>query len=424
MSATTAVVTARNSGRVLVVDDSAVIRQAISKMLKVDFDVAVAGDGEAGWEVLTQAPDVGVLITDIEMPRLDGYAFICRVRASDEPRIRDLPIIVITGADDDETKARAFACGATDFITKPLNLSQLQACTQAYMRFEQPVPEDVAAHDGFLGRRAFYDHGDTLWRGASREHPLTLLLATLDRVRILYREYGDERMEGVVRHVGAVLRDEAGAEVAALARLGGTEFGILASGVSKGRALALGQKLVGAFANRPAPDGKTLSISMGVASSEEGANTFEGLRQIAEERLKRAVALGGNRASGSALSDTLGGAEELVLDGVALAEEAEPEADAVAEVLFEPEFLPEPAPPSTFAAAERGRGARTALMGLDRALWYVADGRGGEIEPFLDLLAADLAVLLEFLNTRRHLGLEAAIAVLRKAAGAGGSPAA
>uniref|UniRef100_UPI002615A8AF response regulator n=1 Tax=Acidiferrobacter sp. TaxID=1872107 RepID=UPI002615A8AF len=122
MSATTAVVTARNGGRVLVVDDSAVIRQAISKMLKVDFDVAVAADGEAGWETLLQAPDVGVLITDIEMPRLDGYAFICRVRASDDPHIRDLPIIVITGADDDETKTRAFACGATDFITKPLNL--------------------------------------------------------------------------------------------------------------------------------------------------------------------------------------------------------------------------------------------------------------------------------------------------------------
>ncbi|MHB1513818.1 MAG: response regulator [Acidiferrobacter sp.] len=419
MSATTAVVTARNSGRVLVVDDSAVIRQAISKMLKVDFDVAVAGDGEAGWEALTQAPDVGVLITDIEMPRLDGYAFICRVRASDDPHIRDLPIIVITGADDEETKTRAFACGATDFITKPLNLSQLQACTQAYMRFEPPVPEDVAAHEGLLGRRAFYDQGEVLWREASAQRPLTLLLATLDRVRILYREYGDERMEDVVRHVGSVLRDEAGAEVAAVARLGGTEFGILANDVSKGHALALGQRLAGAFAQRPAADGKTLTISVGVASSEEGANGFEGLRQIAEERLKRAVALGGNRASGSALSDTLGGAEELVLDGVTLAEEAEPEVDAGAEVLFEPEFLPEPASSSTFAAPESGASPHQALMGLDRALWYVADGRGGELDPFLELLASDLAVLLEFLNTRRHLGLETAIAALRKAAGDG-----
>ncbi len=416
MSATTAVVTARNAGRVLVVDDSAVIRQAISKMLKVDFDVAVAADGEAGWEALVQAPDVGVLITDIEMPRLDGYAFICRVRASDEARIRELPIIVITGADDDETKTRAFACGATDFITKPLNLAQLQACTQAYMRFEQPVPEEASPYEGLLGRDAFHERGEALLREASAQRPVTLLLAALDRVRILYREYGDEKMETVVGHVATVLRDEAGADVTAMARLGGTEFGILVGGVAKGRGLALAQRLVGAFAHHPLHDGKTLSISVGVASSEEGAVGCAALRQMAEERLKRAVALGGNRASGSALSDTLGGAEELVLDGIAApAPPAGVEGDTGPEVLFEPEFMPEPVVAPAFSVP--GPATRpAAMMGLDRAVCYLSDGRGAELEPFLDLLASDVAVLLEFLNMRRRLGLDSAIAALRESA--------
>ena len=416
MSATTAVVTARNGGRVLVVDDSAVIRQAISKMLKVDFDVAVAGDGEAGWEALVQAPDIGVLITDIEMPRLDGYAFICRVRASDEARIRDLPIIVITGADDDETKTRAFACGATDFITKPLNLAQLQACTQAYMRFEQPVPEEASAYDGLLGRKAFYERGEALWHEASAQRPLTVLRAGLDQVRILYREYGDEQMETVVRHVAKVLRDEAGAEATAIARLGGAEFGILVSGMSKAPGLALAQRLVGAFARRPAHDGKVLSISVGVASSEEGATSCEALRHLAEDRLKRAVALGGNRANGSALSDTLGGPEELVLDGIAPPEPpADTEGDTGADMLFEPEFLPEAVSATTFAAPEPAAAPGRALMGLDRALCYLDNGREAELEPFLDLLTSDVTVLLEFLNTRRSLGLDAAVTRLRSA---------
>ncbi|WP_297444430.1 response regulator [Acidiferrobacter sp.] len=417
MSATTAVVTARNGGRVLVVDDSAVIRQAISKMLKVDFDVAVAGDGEAGWEALVKAPDIGVLITDIEMPRLDGYAFICRVRASDESRIRELPIIVITGADDEETKTRAFACGATDFITKPLNLAQLQACTQAYMRFEQPVPEETSPYEGLLGRAAFYERGEALMREASGQRPVTLLLAALDRVRILYREYGDEQMETVVGHVATVLRDEAGRDVTAMARLGGAEFGILTAGISKGQGLAQAQRLVAAFAHHPTHDGKTLSISVGVASSEEGAGGCASLHRMAEERLKRAVALGGNRASDLALSDTLGGAEELVLDGIAVPESsAEPEGDAGPEVLFEPEFMPEPAVPPAFSAPEpAGRPVR-AMMGLDRALCYLNSGQRAELEPFLDLLTSDIAVLLEFLNARRHLGLEAAIATLHESA--------
>lgn len=414
MSATTAVLTARSAGRVLVVDDSAVIRQAISKMLKVDFEVAVAADGEAGWDVLSQTPDVAVLITDIEMPKLDGYAFICRVRASDDPHIRDLPVIVITGADDEETKARAFACGATDFITKPLNLAQLQACTQAYMHFERSVPEEAAVHEGFLGKREFYDQGAALWAGAQPEKPLTLLLATLDKVRALYREHGDEQMEMFVQHSASVLYAEAGKEAQSVARLGGAEFGVLLSGLHKTQALALGQRVVQALAAQPARDGKVLSMSVGIACSDEGVADFMALRQMAEDRLKRAVALGGNRVSAAALSDTLGGAEELVLlDDVVVSSMADTEAEPLAEPFLEPEFIAPSLSSSNFAAYESPASPRLTLMSLDRAVSCITTGREGELEPYLDLLSADLIVLLEFLERRRRLGLSPAISALR-----------
>lgn len=410
MSATTAVMTARSAGRVLVVDDSAVIRQAISKMLKVDFDVAVANDGEAGWEALAQAPDIGVLITDIEMPRLDGYAFICRVRASDDPRIRDLPIIVITGADDDETKTRAFACGATDFITKPLNLGQLQACTQAYMRFEQPLSEGESLEDGLLGRRAFCEQGETLWRGAGAQAPLTLLALAIDNVRVLYREYGDEKMEVFVKHTIAVIRSEVPNPGACLARLGGAEFGILVTGMRKAQGLALGQHLVTALAARPVLGGKALTLSIGVASSEDGVEDFTALRQMAEERLKRAVAMGGNRASASALSDTLGGAEELVLDGVPTALDQ----DGGGEPLLEPEFVAESAPALDFLAEDVRTAGGPSLIGLDRVLWSLDRDQTRALIPHLDRITADVLVLLEFLDRERELGLGGAIDTLRR----------
>ena len=414
MSATTAVLTARSAGRVLVVDDSAVIRQAISKMLKVDFDVVVANDGEAGWDALTTGSDIGVLITDIEMPRLDGYAFICRVRASDEPHIRDLPIIVITGADDEETKTRAFACGATDFITKPLNLAQLQACTQAYMRFEQPLPEGEDLTHGLLGRRAFYEQGEALWSQIGPKGPLALLAIALDKVRILYREYGDEKMEILVKHAVGVMGAEIPPQGACFARLGGTEFGVLVSGMRKAQALALGQQLVGALASHPILDRTVLSVSIGVASSEEGPRSFAAFRQMAEDRLKRAVALGGNQVSTSALSDTLGGAEEMVLDGGAPSLESDTGGEAVSESLLEPEFVSEPASPHDFAANEPARARARGLISLDRALWCLAEGKDREVEPYLDPLTSDVIVLLEFLGARRHLGLQAAIESLRR----------
>lgn len=116
--------------RVLVVDDSAVIRKAISRVLDSDYDLLEANDGEAGWEALKQNNNLGVVISDVQMPKLDGYGMICRIRADSDPKVRDLPVIVITSAEDDVTRERAYACGANDFILKPIDSDQLLNCVR------------------------------------------------------------------------------------------------------------------------------------------------------------------------------------------------------------------------------------------------------------------------------------------------------
>jgi len=116
--------------RVLVVDDSAVIRKAISRVLDTDYELLEANDGEAGWETLKQHNNLGVVISDVQMPRLDGYGMICRIRADSDPKVRDLPVIVITSAEDDVTRERAYACGANDFILKPIDSDQLLSCVR------------------------------------------------------------------------------------------------------------------------------------------------------------------------------------------------------------------------------------------------------------------------------------------------------
>lgn len=116
--------------QVLVVDDSRVIRKAIDRVLGKEYDLVEAEDGEAGWEALESDPRTRVVISDIQMPRLDGYGMICRIRAAEDQRLRDLPIIVITSAEDDTTKERAYACGANDFILKPIDSNQLLGCVQ------------------------------------------------------------------------------------------------------------------------------------------------------------------------------------------------------------------------------------------------------------------------------------------------------
>ena len=108
---------------VLAVDDSRTMRDMISLALKDDdFDVHLAEDGEHGLDVLGGiAPDV--IITDINMPKLDGFGFIDAVR--EREATRHTPILVLTTESSPDLKARARDSGATGWIVKPFAQDKL-----------------------------------------------------------------------------------------------------------------------------------------------------------------------------------------------------------------------------------------------------------------------------------------------------------
>src|SRR4030065_1912592 len=108
----------RTRPRVLVADDSRVIRMAINKILGADYDLVEVEDGESAWDRVRADSDIQALVTDIAMPNVDGYEIICRIRGAEETRLRELPVIAITGAEEEQTKQRALACGATAVIIK------------------------------------------------------------------------------------------------------------------------------------------------------------------------------------------------------------------------------------------------------------------------------------------------------------------
>lgn len=124
---------AGNKPWILIVDDSRVVRKTIINALGPSFHILEAGDGVAGFRMLRQNSRIEVVISDIQMPEMDGYGLICKVRAVEDPGMREIPIIVITSAEDDITRERAYACGANDFILKPFNTDQLLNCVRAQM---------------------------------------------------------------------------------------------------------------------------------------------------------------------------------------------------------------------------------------------------------------------------------------------------
>jgi two-component system chemotaxis response regulator CheY len=104
---------------VLTVDDSRTMRDMLKLSLtEAGFRVLQAEDGLHGLEVLEgETPDV--IITDINMPRMDGFGFIEAVRL--DANRRAIPILVLTTESDAEKKNRARQAGATGWIVKPFN---------------------------------------------------------------------------------------------------------------------------------------------------------------------------------------------------------------------------------------------------------------------------------------------------------------
>jgi len=107
------------TARILFVDDDPILREfAQVNLASPKATVDVAANGAEALERLAVC-DYDIVLLDLEMPVLSGFATLERLRA--DPRTRDLPVIVQTGREDVEAIDQAFRAGATSFVTKPLN---------------------------------------------------------------------------------------------------------------------------------------------------------------------------------------------------------------------------------------------------------------------------------------------------------------
>ncbi|NBB93986.1 MAG: response regulator [Gammaproteobacteria bacterium] len=123
--------------RVLFVDDSRLMRYAGSKFLHGHCEVVLAEDGREAWRILTHDDQIDLVFTDLMMPIMDGHELIRRIRQSAEQRIRQLPILVVTGDDESSARELAISEGASDFIAKPFSPDDLR---HALVAGNRPAP--------------------------------------------------------------------------------------------------------------------------------------------------------------------------------------------------------------------------------------------------------------------------------------------
>ena len=125
--------------RILVVDDEPQLTRVLrTGLTSRGFDVRVAADGLAGFEIFSDwHPDL--IITDLAMPNMDGLELCRRVRA-----ISQVPIIILSAKGEERTKVEALDIGADDFVTKPFGIDELLARVRASLRRAHAGPTNGA----------------------------------------------------------------------------------------------------------------------------------------------------------------------------------------------------------------------------------------------------------------------------------------
>lgn len=113
------------TGKLLLVDDEPGLREAVQAYLEdSDFDVQVASNAVEGWELLQQqTPDL--VISDVMMPKVDGYAFLKQMR--EDPRFKTLPVVFLTARGMTMDRIQGYQAGCDAYLPKPFDPDELVA---------------------------------------------------------------------------------------------------------------------------------------------------------------------------------------------------------------------------------------------------------------------------------------------------------
>ena len=117
--------------RILVVDDSATVRKFVAASLTMQgFTVVAACDGMDALEKLPSGT-FDLVITDLNMPNMDGFEFIRSLR--DNPQYRDLPVIILSSLGDRDSIAAGRDLGVQSYLMKPFSLEKIQYEVSKYI---------------------------------------------------------------------------------------------------------------------------------------------------------------------------------------------------------------------------------------------------------------------------------------------------
>ncbi|WP_076414789.1 diguanylate cyclase [Shewanella sp. UCD-KL12] len=285
--------------KVLVADDSKVSRKFVRSLLEQHlYQVIEADDGHSAWEVLQRQPDIQLLITDYNMPGLDGFGLILKVR--EKFSREELAIIGLSSDDDESLSARFIKNGANDFLQKPFVheefhcrvLNTLDSLDMIRKLWEQANLDYLT---GVYNRRYFFGlFEEQLNQINQKQGVLSVALLDIDFFKKVNDTYGHDVGDEVLVEFSARLKHFFGQHFT-VSRFGGEEFTVAFKGLSEEKAFALMDKFRSQLEMTPIETSKGelfITVSTGIASLAD--DSLDELIQRADKALYDAKESGRN----------------------------------------------------------------------------------------------------------------------------------
>ncbi len=287
---------------VMVVDDSTSSRKMLTDLLKVHhYQTLSASDGKEALDLLAEHPDTKLVITDFNMPNIDGIQLTHGIRqdySKDE-----LAIIGISSEGDNLLAASFLKSGANDFIIKQSFLTEEFYCrvTRSVENLERiHLIKEASIKDYLTGldnRRHFFDVGKKLFANAMRENlGLVCAMIDIDHFKAVNDTYGHEVGDLTLQHVSTILKHRL-RQTDMVARMGGEEFCVLAVNMGHDNTRPVFDQLRTMVAESALDigNGQEIRVTVSIGVAMELADSLEEMVNHADALLYQAKESGRNR---------------------------------------------------------------------------------------------------------------------------------
>jgi len=294
---------------VLVVGDSTDYRTLVSELLYVrKFRVLNATDGRSALEILSQHPEVKLVITDFTMPDMDGCTLCQKIR--EKFRQDRLAIIGFAAKNEGNIGARFIKNGANDFIIQQSFLVEEFYCRVNHCmetlnligKIREGAIRDFLT--GLYNRRYFFDAGNELLNHCRESgERLACIMLDIDFFKKVNDTYGHDVGDLVIKSMARMLREDSRSQDI-VARIGGEEFCILTPGGTRREVIARFENLRRKIKETPITmlkDKKQIRISTSIGVCSEVDDSLELMMKIADECLYKAKEGGRNRLEAECL---------------------------------------------------------------------------------------------------------------------------